>query len=754
MLMAREALERDIVGAIDKISNNTLSGWIAYKDGSAYESRLHLLCAGSRFALPALRSYDRPDQLWAGGAPMKVGFSIELPPVFSLEELQGAIIETERGQQLEVWEGCRAEHAVPPKTLDEHRWEQLIDPYFLRNYMSMPIADPVSFMIHVLNDTEHRTFDPLYMVDHGSSRAFVRAITESTPTELHLPLNPHISAILRFASQTHLASFDTRVLLSVFRSALVTNVFNLPFAYQDYLERCAPEERRRIEEHHDSTGFDRLYCALVHHFHTAHGRKLMDEFNRFPTSVLGGAEPDMAATASAVEQAESFRPNAFKQYDFGLEHYIAHGQFEPQRLTTLALSPSLEVMAQVTKLRRLDPEIPDPGGLRVAHWGVDRSKKVLSGATKIWRAQEEGRVVLPIFMPWFTYGGADKESLLLGQAIRDVFADHVEVIFVLSAAGHHEDQLYKNHFNTVLLRPDDFTDRFHIDLAIQRIIAAPSVKCVINSNSLDFWQFFVKNPRMVSSLSAVATMTFCDDLNPETGGRDGWLRRFFKYVALQNSVLLSDNAMHVADFAADYHTSGLIDARVLHYPVIPNRRKRTYEINQRPRLLWASRLDEQKGIGTLATVAQMMPACEFHVFGSHLLSEPGHSVELLRSLNNVYMQGAYKDFDELEIEGFDLFLYTSAWDGLPNILLEIGAAGLPIVSSMVGGIPELLNAESAFLVADHSSACAYTERIREALACESARSGHAETLYDIISDKHSWPQFRRAVQEIFAEYMT
>jgi glycosyltransferase involved in cell wall biosynthesis len=45
-----------------------------------------------------------------------------------------------------------------------------------------------------------------------------------------------------------------------------------------------------------------------------------------------------------------------------------------------------------------------------------------------------------------------------------------------------------------------------------------------------------------------------------------------------------------------------------------------------------------------------------------------------------------------------LFLYTSNFDGLPNVLIEAAAAGLPIVSSDVGGIRELLGDGAGALV--------------------------------------------------------
>jgi glycosyltransferase involved in cell wall biosynthesis len=55
-----------------------------------------------------------------------------------------------------------------------------------------------------------------------------------------------------------------------------------------------------------------------------------------------------------------------------------------------------------------------------------------------------------------------------------------------------------------------------------------------------------------------------------------------------------------------------------------------------------------------------------------------------------------------EVSGFmrqaDFFVLPSLWENLPCVIIEAMASGLPIVSTDVGGIPELINAETGILV--------------------------------------------------------
>jgi glycosyltransferase involved in cell wall biosynthesis len=63
----------------------------------------------------------------------------------------------------------------------------------------------------------------------------------------------------------------------------------------------------------------------------------------------------------------------------------------------------------------------------------------------------------------------------------------------------------------------------------------------------------------------------------------------------------------------------------------------------------------------------------------------------------IYLLGSVADAARL-LKGFDLFALSSVKEGLPWVILEASLAGVPVVATEVGGIPELVEQREALLV--------------------------------------------------------
>lgn len=121
------------------------------------------------------------------------------------------------------------------------------------------------------------------------------------------------------------------------------------------------------------------------------------------------------------------------------------------------------------------------------------------------------------------------------------------------------------------------------------------------------------------------------------------------------------------------------------------------------KLLWASRLCREKRPEILAMIAsearKLFPKLCIFVHG---IADPEYAVaEFLSETPGLEYLGPFQSFDELQPEGYDALIYTSAYDGLPNTILEAMSWGLPVIAPDIGGISEVVrDGVTGFLVQD------------------------------------------------------
>jgi glycosyltransferase involved in cell wall biosynthesis len=99
----------------------------------------------------------------------------------------------------------------------------------------------------------------------------------------------------------------------------------------------------------------------------------------------------------------------------------------------------------------------------------------------------------------------------------------------------------------------------------------------------------------------------------------------------------------------------------------------------------------------------------------------------------------------------DGYVMSSAWEGLPMVLLEASASGLPVVTTNVGGNAEaVLDGETGFLVAprDHQKLASAMMRVMELPAGERERLGacgrdHVGARYGLARVVEQWEEVYR-----------
>ena len=126
-------------------------------------------------------------------------------------------------------------------------------------------------------------------------------------------------------------------------------------------------------------------------------------------------------------------------------------------------------------------------------------------------------------------------------------------------------------------------------------------------------------------------------------------------------------------------------------------REAKVQSTRRCKVLWVSRWEEFKAIDVLLETAIKMPAIKFHAFG------PLDEALPKRLPRNLEHFGLIQDQFDFNLLDYDVFLFTSRFEGMPNTVLEMAVEGIPVVASDVGGLKEPFANEEIELVSMNGS---------------------------------------------------
>lgn len=167
----------------------------------------------------------------------------------------------------------------------------------------------------------------------------------------------------------------------------------------------------------------------------------------------------------------------------------------------------------------------------------------------------------------------------------------------------------------------------------------------------------------------------------------------------------------------------------------------------RPVVYWAGRFDRQKRVDLALEVARRMPDVDFCLWGEAVFR--GAPVGEIPA--NVRLEGTYEQFASLDLSQVDAWLYTSAWDGVPSLVLEVAMAEVPLVASLVGGVGEVLSSDDAWPVADWQNPAAYETALREILADPVAARLRAHELRERLERERSQDAYREYAARVLLD---
>lgn len=100
---------------------------------------------------------------------------------------------------------------------------------------------------------------------------------------------------------------------------------------------------------------------------------------------------------------------------------------------------------------------------------------------------------------------------------------------------------------------------------------------------------------------------------------------------------------------------------------------------------------------------------------------------------------------------FDIFLMTSLTEGLPNTVLEAMALEIPVISTGVGGVPELITDSESGILCDKGDFLSLSEAVKSLLGNEDKRKNISLNAKKRIEDRFSFESRLSQIEQFYID---
>lgn len=364
-------------------------------------------------------------------------------------------------------------------------------------------------------------------------------------------------------------------------------------------------------------------------------------------------------------------------------------------------------------------------------------------------------------LPFLTKGGADKVIISIIEALNALIPDG-RILIACGETFEQHSWLERLPVNTVFM---DLT-RLHPGLPVKemdalclRIIQVLARDARLHLKPSHFAFRFFRRFHHLLTKNTIISYRFsnyvykCQDRKFVNG-------YFFNFVSDHIELMdriITDNEHIIAfdceriDCLQERWQSLNVKCDPLTTPERIRSRSRAY----RRRLLWASRLDHEKRPEMLLQLARKMESCGMDIcidiYGTSVLDD--FPVSLFGANAVLRYQGPFDGFGSIDHDQYDGFIYTTSFDGLPNVILEALSAGLPVIAPDVGGISRaVLDGRTGYLLSgttdDEALAEEYVQAITRLYADPEVHERLRLGALELVREGHGQEQFNKRLAAI------
>ena len=434
-------------------------------------------------------------------------------------------------------------------------------------------------------------------------------------------------------------------------------------------------------------------------------------------------------------------------------HYLENRKRETWRKTSSVAAahvltkfePGQELAKQVCEAMSLEPMLGFPREPRRITSPMLATSELRPVLRKLRSHFQDAEYPYIVMIPHIRMSGAARvASIFTSVLARTVGA---EKILVLVTDGDETPYAHWFPDDVRLFNLHDEMQPVSIERRVQLLIdllRGVNAQYLININSLLAWRSLDMYGRQLSQEFNLITYLFTWDETPE-GLRGGYPIQWLRNTTDFHHLLLTDTGSLAQDICERFGY-GPDDVRALGTPIgEAQATAQRPDASASPHFLWAGRFDPQKRFDVLTGIARQSPHVTFDVYGQAVLDAQGAKQH--NPPTNMHFMGTYTKLSDVFQKPYHGFVYTAQWDGMPTIILDMAQAGLPIIAPKVGGIGELIDADTGWLIEDFTDVDSYRAAMDEIFRNPHEAARRSAQLQLRVAERYSEDHYRRELQK-------
>lgn len=356
-------------------------------------------------------------------------------------------------------------------------------------------------------------------------------------------------------------------------------------------------------------------------------------------------------------------------------------------------------------------------------------------------------------VPWVIRGGADKVLFNMIRALKDIHPDwNFTVISTLSA-----DNIWAKRLPEYV----DFIDfnnetiglsKYQQDNLFSRLITQLSCKNIHIINSELAYDWAIKHTLLLKKNFNLTASVF-NTVYIEGSNNKGRMSYANPYILLLRDTLkkvYTDNQTVIDEYKKEHYLDQEL-FKVHYQPITDECQTPIVHAKGKLKILWAGRITYVKLPNIVKAIGEKLPSTKFEIDVYGNFSEEINP-NYFDDIETINYRGHFDGFSSIPTNDYDLLLYTSEADGIPNIILEATAAGLPIIASNDGGVKEFIqDKKTGILIENPTNVDDYIKELKNIQKDKSDLETYVKNAQKLLKKNHSYEVFVKTIAEDFKD---